>query len=166
MSRSGGHAEAIGVFLASLPVAVREAFAGSFAADPHALTPARARDLATPVIARWADQGAERLAAEIVQMPAEQAAIGLPGCLAAVNARAVKRLIVPGDELVPGYACGRCGLLGLGADECTDRAAARPVPDLIDEMAHRTLDDGGQVSVLRDAPFRIAGRLCFAATRP
>ncbi|MGO8895693.1 MAG: hypothetical protein ACLP8X_24630 [Streptosporangiaceae bacterium] len=162
----GGHEDGIPEFLASLPSAVREAFAGSFTADPHTLTPARVRDLAAPVIARWTDQSAQRLAARILQTPpGGPAAIGLPACLAAVNGHAVEHLVVPDDGLVPGYVCGRCGLLVVAADSCQDwETAAQPVPDLIDEMVHRTLQDGGQFSAIRDAPFRIAARLRFPMT--
>lgn len=162
----GGHEEGIPGFLASLPPAVREAFAGSFTADPHTLTPARVRDLAAPVIARWTDQSAQRLAARILQTPpGGPAAIGLPACLAAVNGHAVDHLVVSDDGLVPGYVCGRCGLLSVAADSCPDwGTAAQPVPDLIDEMVHRTLQDGGQFSAIRDAPFRIAARLRFPVT--
>jgi len=162
----GGHEDGIREFLASLPPAVRQAFAGSFTADPHTLTPARVRELAAPVIARWADQGAWRVAAGILQTPpGGPAAIGLPACLAAVNGRAVEQLVVPDDGLVPGYVCGRCGLLGVAADSCPDwETAAQPVPDLIDEMVHRTRQDGGQFSAIRAAPFRIAARLRFPVT--
>jgi hypothetical protein len=80
-------------------------------------------------------------------------AAGLPTCLAAVNAGAVETLVVPYDGLVPGYECGRCGALGLAADCCPDwGTAALPVPDLIEEMISRTLEDGGQVVVVHDAP--------------
>ncbi len=162
----GGHEDGIREFLASLPPTVREAFAGSFTADPHTLTPARVRDLAAPVIARWTDQGAQRLAAGILQMPpGGSAAIGLPACLAAVNGHAAEQLVVPDDVFVPGYVCGRCGVLGVAADGCPDwEKAAQPVPDLIDEMVHRTLQDGGQFAAIRDAPFRIAARLRFPVT--
>lgn len=162
----GGHEDGIREFLASLPSAVRESFAGSFTADPHTLTPARVRDLAAPVIARWTEQGAQRLAAEILQTPpGGPAAIGLPACLAAVNDHAVEQLVVPDDGFVPGYVCGRCGLLGVAADDCRDwETAAQQVPDLIDEMVHRTLQDGGQFSVILSAPFRIAARLRFPVT--
>jgi hypothetical protein len=87
-------------------------------------------------------------------------AIGWPACLAAVNAGAVETLVVPYDGLVPGYECGRCGALGLAADCCPDwGTAALPVPDLIEEMVSRTLEDGGQVLVVHDAPGRIAARM-------
>ena len=147
---------------------MQEAFAGSFIVDTRALTPARVRDLAEPVIARWAEQRAGRLAAEILEAsPGGLAAVGLADCATAVNARAVVQLIRSGDDLLPGYACGRCGLLGTAADGCPDwEVAAQPVPDLIDEMVHRTLDDGGQVTAVRSAPSRIAARLRFRLPGP
>ena len=87
-------------------------------------------------------------------------AIGLPACLAAVNAGAVETLAVPFDGLVPGYECGRCGALGLAADCCPDwGTAALPAPDLIEEMVSRTLEDGGQVLVVHDGPGGIAARM-------
>ncbi|HXZ71490.1 MAG TPA: hypothetical protein VEH31_11565, partial [Streptosporangiaceae bacterium] len=49
----GGHHDSIAGLLKALPPAVREDFAGSFAADPHTLTPARIRQLAGPVIDGW-----------------------------------------------------------------------------------------------------------------
>src|SRR5579864_7594201 len=86
--------------------------------------------------------------------------IGWPACLAAVNAGTVETLVVPYDGLVPGYECGRCGALGLAADCCPDwGTAALPVPDLIEEMVSRTLEDGGQILVVHDASGRVAARL-------
>jgi hypothetical protein len=61
-----------------------------------------------------------RLAAEISAKPGALTVIGLPGCLAAVNADAVETLAVPFDGLIPGCECGRCGALGLAADRCPD----------------------------------------------
>jgi len=105
-------------------------------------------------------QPSPRLAAESLAEPTALTAIGLPACLAAVNVGAVETLVVPYDGLVPGYECGRCGALGLAADCCPDwGTAALPVPDLIEEMVSRTLEDGGQVLVVHDAPGRIAARM-------
>ncbi len=50
----GGHDEGIRQLIAVLPPAARERFAGSFAADTHTLTPARVRELAGPLVTRWA----------------------------------------------------------------------------------------------------------------
>jgi hypothetical protein len=80
--------------------------------------------------------------------------------LAAVNVGAAETLAVPFDGLIPGYECGRCGALGLAADCCPDwGTAALPVPDLIEEMVSRTLEDGGQVLVVQDAPGGIVVRM-------
>ena len=92
--------------------------------------------------------------------PGGLVAVGLPDCLAAVDASAVETLVVPGDGLVPGYECGRCGALSMDAGSCPDWGTAPlPVPDVIEEMVTRTLEDGGQVYVLSDVPAGIAARL-------
>jgi hypothetical protein len=162
----GGHEDGIRQLLASLSPSAREAFAGSFVADTHALTPARVREAAGPLIASWGERRTRRLADELSDMPPALAAVGLPACLAAVNAAAVETLIVPDDGMVPGFECGRCGALGADADGCPDgRAAARPVPDLIEEMVARTLADGGHVGVTGDGPSRVAARLRFPAAQ-
>jgi len=106
-------------------------------------------------------QPSPRLPADILAEPAAGlTAVGWPACLAAVNAGAAETLVVTDDGLVPGYECGRCGALGLAADCCPDwGTAALPLPDLIEEMVTRTLEDGGQVLVVHDAPGGIAVRV-------
>ena len=162
-----GHEVSIRQLIACLPAGVRERFAGSFAADVHALTAARVRDLAAPLAARWAGQRAERLAGQVAGMaPGGLAATGMQACLAAVNVCAVHTLVVPDDRIVPGYVCGRCGALCIDADRCPDwETAALPVPDVIDEMVIRTLEDGGQVCTVHDGLSRIGARLRFPAAQ-
>ncbi len=105
---------------------------------------------------RRTDDGGARVGEILATPPAPAAAmgpaaIGLAACLAAVNAGAVAALVVPCDGLVPGYECGRCGALSLDADSCPDwGTAALPVPDLIEEMVSRILEDGGEVAVVCD----------------
>ena len=41
---------------------------------------------------------------------------------------------------------------------------ARTVPDLLEEMVQRTLDDNGPVTMIRDASFSVAARLRFPVT--
>jgi hypothetical protein len=147
--------------LGDLPQDAREFVAGSFIADPGTLTAARARDLARPYVARWAERRLGSLADQILTEPlGGLVAVGLPDCLAAVNASAVETLAVSCDGLVPGYECGRCGALSVDADSCPDWGTAPlPVPDLIEEMVARTLEDGGQVCVPSEVPAGIAARL-------
>lgn len=159
----GGHDKDARQLFASLPSGLRERFAGSFTADAGMLTAARVRNLAAPLVSRWAGRRAERLAGQVLIMrPGVLAATGLRACLAAVNACAAATLIVPDDGLVPGYECGRCGDLSVEADECPDwGTAVLPVPDVIEEMVARTLEDGGEVCVVDDGLSRIAARLSF-----
>jgi peptide subunit release factor 1 (eRF1) len=158
----GGHHDSIAGLLQALPPAVRKDFAGSFTADPHTLTVARIRELAGPVIEGWAVRRERELSEEIF---GQLAAVGLHASLAAVNEGAVDHLLVAHEGMIPGFVCGRCGALSTGSDECPDwGTAARAVPDLLDEAVQRTLDDDGQVTVIRDAPFSIAAKLRFPVT--
>jgi hypothetical protein len=164
----GGDEDSSRRLLAAVPPVVREAVIGSFTADPRTLTAARVRDLASPVIARQSELYARHTAAAILAMPPGgpsglgRSAVGLPACLAAVSARPVPALVVPADGLVPGYECGRCGTLSLGADDCCPDwgTAALPVPDVIEEMVSRVLEDGGEVTVISDGSSPVAARLC------
>ena len=159
----GGHPEGITQLLSLLPEHLREQYAGSFAADPHKLTTARVRELASAVLADWAARREQQLAAEDGGATQRADAVaGLPACLAAVNARAVSMLLIPDQRLIPGFVCGRCGAISLTGDDCPDwGAAARPIPDLLEEMAVRVLDDHGQVVAVHQQPWSVAARLRF-----
>lgn len=159
----GGRPADVPEMLRLLPDQVRARYAGSFAADPHTLTPTRARELADTVIMDWARRREDRLVQEADSWPS--AARGLPECLAAVNAGAVSMLLVPDDGMAGGFKCGRCGALGRTWDECPDGGtAARRVPDLLEEMTCRVLDDGGEVVSIGQPGFAVAARLRFPVT--
>lgn len=107
-------------------------------------------DQAPPNVAWWSEVPARRAVATILAMRSGgRPAVGPRACLAAVSAGPVQTLVVPADGLVPGYECGRCGTLSLDADTCCPDwgVAALPVPDVIEEMASRVLEDGGEVLV-------------------
>ncbi|HEY1320689.1 MAG TPA: hypothetical protein VGF32_10605 [Streptosporangiaceae bacterium] len=157
-----GRHDSITGLLQELPPAARETFAGSFTADPHALTPARVRELAGPVIEGWVARREQESAREIL---GGLAAVGLHASLAAVNQGVAGHLLVAHEGMIPGFACGGCGALSTGSFECPDcGTAARMVPDLLEEMVQRTLDDNGPVTMIRDAPFSVAARLRFPVT--
>ena len=115
------------------------------------------------MIAQWGQEREQKLANAISHAsPDERAAVGLTACLAAVNAGGVEMLLVADEPMVPGCYCGRCGALSLTGTDCPDwGAAARAVPDLLEEMALRTSDDGGEVIAVREAPFAVAARLRY-----
>lgn len=107
-------------------------------------------DRASPEVAWWSEVPTRRTTATTLAMPAGgRPAVGLRACLAAVSAGPVQTLVVPSEGLVPGYECGRCGTLSLDADTCCPDwgTAALPVPDVIEEMVSRVLEDGGDVLV-------------------
>jgi Bacterial archaeo-eukaryotic release factor family 10 len=159
----GGHEESIGQLLRVLPPRARQAYAGSFTADPQSMPAAVARDLADQVIDRWAIRRERKMTAAVLDAAASgRGAIGLPGCLTAVNAGAADLLLLPETGMVPGFGCDRCGRLMLAGEDCPDQgAAARPVPDLLEEMAAAVLGHGGQVVTIRTAPFSVAVRLRY-----
>jgi peptide chain release factor subunit 1 len=162
----GGREKSIAQFLGVIPAALRDRVAGSFVADPHTMTAARVRELAAPTLVRHVDAREARLVNELREVrPGGLAVTGLPACARAVNQRAAGLLIVGDDVLVPGFACGRCGRLASVAGDCGDCGEAlAPVPDLIEEMVIKTIEDGGQVEAVADPPEGIAARLRFPLT--
>ena len=162
----GGHEGTVPRLLAAFPATLRAQFAGSFVADPHTLTPAKARDLADGVIADWMARRDQRLAAGILEPPDELTVVGLDACIAAAGQHAIDTLLIPVDGLIPGYSCRRCGALGRAGHGCPyGAAAAVAVPDLIEEITVSTLGDGGQVTALDEPPGIIAARLRFPLAR-
>ncbi|HEX7995008.1 MAG TPA: hypothetical protein VF506_13885 [Streptosporangiaceae bacterium] len=161
----GGHDNEITQFLGLLPRTVRQNVAGSFNVDLQTATPGRVRELARPVIANWIEHNEASLVADTLDQPPDVAVCtDLDKCLAASRAGAIAQLIIPDDVLVPGFACSSCGALGSRAGDCDCEdpgECCKPVTDLLDELANRTLDGGGQVISVRDAPFTAAVRLRF-----
>jgi hypothetical protein len=163
----GGHEDSVPAFLAALPADARDRFAGSFVVDPHTMTPARVRALAAPVIENWVTRRDQQLVGQITsEPPGGLAATGLNACLSAVNQGAVAVLVVPVGGLIPGFACGSCGMLGSEPGACPHApSAVRPVPDLLEEMAIAVRDKGGEVAAVRDPPADVAARLRFPIPR-
>jgi peptide chain release factor subunit 1 len=164
----GGHENEISQFLGLLPRTVRQSVAGSFAVDLQTATPGRVRELARPVIEGWAERREAHLVQDTLdQPPAGTVRTDLEGCVAASRARAIAQLMLPDDVLEPGFACTACGAVSTRAADCdcTDPAdCCHPVPDLLDELADRTMDGGGEVVSVRNAPFTAAAKLRFPVT--
>jgi hypothetical protein len=164
----GGRENEISQFVSALPPVVRQSVAGTFRVDPHTVTPGRVRELAGPVIAAWSERTEAQLVDDVLnQSPDLAVTTSLPGCLAASRARAVAELIVPDDLMIPGFACAECGAMGTNGHgcDCPDPGPrCQAIPDLLDLLADRTLDEGGQVTSVRNPPFTAAARLRFAVS--
>lgn len=159
----GGHEMQINQFVTLLPPAVRQRVAGSFNVDLQTATPARVRELAAPVIARWTESAEAQLVGEMLSEPPDTAVTtSLADCVKAVRSRAVSQLVLADGQMIPGCACADCGALGIGdaGCDCPDHAC-QPVPDVLDELSGQALDGGGEVAAVRDAPFTAAARLRF-----
>jgi peptide chain release factor subunit 1 len=148
----GGHDAETAGFSSALPASLRDRVAGTFVIDPHTMTPARVRRLADDVLARWEDTREARLAARITAQPTDaMAAIGLPACLDAANQHAVQVLVVPDDEVRPGFACARCGGLAAAGGSCSVCGGpTSEVADVIEELAVKVTGDGGTVEPVRE----------------
>ncbi|MGI9009391.1 MAG: hypothetical protein ACR2FU_24910 [Streptosporangiaceae bacterium] len=159
----GGYDSEIRQFRALLPPAVAEQVAGAVNVDLQTATPGRVRELAAPVIARWAEHEQERVVQDVLSQPPRVTAVtGLGPCATASQARAIAELVVPDGTPRPGYACDECGALATAeaACDCQDpRAHRRAVPDVLGELASRTLDGGGVVTAVREAPFSAGAKL-------
>jgi Bacterial archaeo-eukaryotic release factor family 10 len=161
----GGYDSEIREFRALLPPAVAGQVAGAVNVDLQTVTPGRLRELANPVIVRWAEQEQDRVVRDILSQPPRIGAVtGLRECAAASQARAIAELVLRDGKPRPGYACDDCGALTTAERgcECQDpQDHCRAVPDVFEELASRTLDNGGKVTAVREAPFSAAARLRF-----
>ncbi|MHB1431616.1 MAG: baeRF10 domain-containing protein [Streptosporangiaceae bacterium] len=164
----GGQDSEVRQFLAIASRPVTDAVIGTFSVDLQTATPARVRELAEPAVDEWARAAEADLVREVLSEPPDTTVTTeLAGCLAAIRNGAVGELILSDEKVVPGFACAACGALSLAADDCDcpePGSAQAPVPDLLEVMAGRALDAGGQVTAVREAPFTAAARLRFPVT--
>ncbi len=164
----GGQDSEVRQFLAIAARPVTDAVIGTFSVDLQTATPARVRELAEPAVAEWARAAEAVLVREVLSEPPDTAVTTeLAGCLAAIRTGAVGELILADEKVVPGFACEACGALSREAGDCDcpePGSAQAPVPDLLEVMAGRALDAGGQVTAVREAPFTAAARLRFPVT--
>ena len=159
-----GHHPEVSTFLSELPRELRDKFAGTAVIDPHLMTPARVRVAADDVVSRWVDGRERQLVADLAAQPADGLTVsGLAACVAAANQRAIRLLVVPDESLTPGWACDQCGTLALSAGGCAVCGAATPsVPDIVEELVGKVLEEGGQIEPVRDAGLAgLAARLRF-----
>ncbi|WP_030925833.1 hypothetical protein [Streptosporangium amethystogenes] len=100
----GAHEHEIPLVVHELPACLRARVAGHFVVDPSTLDPGKVKPIADHMVASWLADHDEKLVAEVAGDAAagDHAVIGLAGCLAAVNARAVRLLLVDDRVRVEG----------------------------------------------------------------
>jgi hypothetical protein len=163
----GGHEAETGEFRTVLAPALRRRVAGTFAVDPRTMTAARVRHLADEVLAEWADGQERRLATALAEQAAGgMTAVGLDACVAAANQHAIQVLMVPDDDVRPGFLCDDCGTLAVAGGACPACGELTiAVDDVIEELAVKVTADGGIVQPVRGsvAPIDLAARRRFPA---
>lgn len=144
----GGQQGNVDGLIEELPPDAARRLAGTFAVDPGTATPADIRDRCAEVARAHEDSAA---AGEVEALfdaagAGDRAVVGLDPVVRAANVRAIGRLVIDADDLVPGVACVECGWLGRSGGLCGFCGEATlPVPDLIDRVAGQVQADGGEV---------------------
>jgi peptide chain release factor subunit 1 len=144
----GGPAGTADELIPFLPIALRGRVAGTFAIDRHTMT---AKDLHTQCaeVDESYERGQERaMVQELLDTAGAGglATVGLDHAIAAANAHAISLLLIDRDAAARGAVCDSCGWLTREAGPCPlDGASMRSTPDVVDELAEMTVDDGGQI---------------------
>jgi peptide chain release factor subunit 1 len=163
----GGHQAELQVFTEFLPKALRQRLAGTFTAEPSTVSEASVRATASELIEQYDRERDRRSVAEVLDREAAGglAAAGLPACLAAGTASAVRLLLVQDGASAAGRGCAECGWLGLEGELCPVCGAKTSAhDDVVEELAARVIDDGGSVMrVVAETPLK--QRVVAAALR-
>lgn len=142
----GGHADGVAEFRAMLPRRLGILVAGTFAVDPHAMTTAEVMAQAARVVTAWTTGHEQDLAAQAVGGPTDGIVTGLARCLDAAAGHAIDTLLVADHLRRAGHVCLACRAPTTRRGRCRwCRENTRPVPDVVDELVARVLDDGGRV---------------------
>ncbi len=144
----GGHQESIDEGSKLLHPYVKDRLGGSFVIDTHTMTPALIKDhLIGLEKAAVADREATRVQELLDTAGAGgPAVLGISSVLAAVNAKAIDRLIVSGSFTKEGAVCESCGWLSRNGTSCpVCGSATRPTEDLVDEIIEATISESGEV---------------------
>ena len=144
----GGHQDAIDEGSKLLHPYVKAHLAGSFVLDTHTMTPAVVREQITgleekAIAAHETDRVQELLDTAGAGGPA---VLGIADVLAAVNARAIDRLIVSGNYAKEGTVCESCGWLSRNGTSCSVCGSdTRQTDDVVGEIIEATIDESGEV---------------------
>lgn len=142
-----GPEEARAVLQQELPSPLRARYAGSFAVDANA-TDAMLRE-AVLEAAEAVERQVEVDAVNDLLEAGNQAALGLPAVLDALFEHRVHQLLLADTFAGTVAACPRCHRLVTGTDRCpTCGGEPHPLPDPIEQLVGRVLEQGGRVEML------------------
>lgn len=164
----GGHDYELPEFLEFLPRDLRNRVAGTFSIDAAAAPLAEIRARAGSIAARYERDMEQRLVSEVFEKASagELAALGLDKCLWAGTVAAIEALLVQEGATAPGVVCDESGWLALSGYACPlCGKAARRTPEVIDELVHAVIDEGGSIKHVEAstklADYTVAAHLRF-----
>jgi peptide chain release factor subunit 1 len=145
---------------------LRQRLAGHFEIDVERATPAEVQERAAPLIdadeRRREHEALERLAEGMA--PGGHAATGLEEVLQLLDERRVQTLLLAHGFTAPGFACPRCGRLGVSDAPCpTDGAAPEPHGDIVESAIGLALRQSADVLIVRHQPSELAEHSPVAA---
>jgi peptide subunit release factor 1 (eRF1) len=144
----GGHEFEVPAFLEFLSHDVRDRTAGTFSIEPTTARAAEIRAKAEAVVQQYERDEERRLVAEVLDTAAAGglAAVGLAECLWAGSVAAIQMLLVQQGAPVRGVVCDESGWLALSGKTCPlCGKPARHTPDVVDELVHAVIDEGGAI---------------------
>lgn len=163
----GGHEYEVPAFIDFLPRDMRSLVAGTFSVDPAEPVLAEIRANADAILQSYERAEEQQFVTDIFDKLASGglAVAGLDRCLWAGSIAAVQTLLILDSAVVPGVVCEKSGWLARSAEICPLCGnATRPTPDVIDELAHEVIAEGGSIKHITDDD-RLAESLTAASIR-
>jgi peptide chain release factor subunit 1 len=148
----GGHDQELSHLVELLAHPLQQRVAGTFAADNSTATAGTVLEQAEAVLERYELDRQRRRVAELLDSAdvGGRAAAGLDRCLWAGSMAAVHELYVQEGATAPGVVCDRSRWLALSGERCPICGEqTRETPDVIEELTHAVIDEGGSVHHVR-----------------
>ncbi|GIW97949.1 MAG: peptide chain release factor 1 [Pirellulaceae bacterium] len=148
----GGHEETNEEFQQFLHPYVRERVAGTFTIDPSTMTMGELKEACARLEREFEEAEERQLVQQLLDgaVHERRAVLGIQRTLDAANAAAIGTLLIQDGVTRPGAICDNCGHLALEATACPNcQTPMREVPDVLDELAEDTINEGGSVEHIR-----------------
>jgi hypothetical protein len=144
----GGYDHQAPEFVQQLPHELRARVAGTFSVAPGTAPLAEIRGRAGAIAAHYERERERQLVSDVLEKVAAGglATLGLRMGLWAGTVGAIQTLLVLDGATAPGVVCDESGWLALSGEVCPLCGnATRRTPDVIDELAQVTIDEGGTI---------------------
>ncbi len=152
----GGTEENITEFSHHLPTAIREKLAGTVTIDLERVKPSLVTEASLDIIERTRAERQKMLLQEFADKLAVGYAVdGLKSTLDALRNGQVRVLLVEEGFSQPGFVCPDSGVyLTDGSEKCNGGGEPIPVTDLVDRAIEEAFNQGAEVEIIQDEPYK------------